>query len=147
VLETRGGRDEVVLARIPHEATLRGTVDAAMARVAAHPAERLEHDDKVRIPVFDYPLTHRYREVERRRLAGPGSNRERVMRMLQAVRFKMDEEGVSLRSRFFVAVAKRTGNLELVFNGPFLVALREKTAGRPYFAMWVAHPEVVVPFE
>ena len=144
VLETTTG-DEVILARAAPKPTLRGSVDATFARIAAKPAERLGAGDELAIPRFDFDLTHDYREIAGKLLTNPGFEGMPIARALQSILFRMDEEGVTLRSTYAVGVLSAPVAKRLVFSGPFLVVLKERDAKNPYYAMWVANGELWHP--
>ncbi len=141
VVDTKEG-DEVVLARLAPAATLRATVDAALARVATAPAEQLGAGDVLSIPRFDFDLTHDYRDIAGKRLANDGFAGASIGRAFQRIRFEMNEEGVTLESTYAVGVMSAVPQKRLVFAGPFVVVLRERGKANPYFAMWVGNGEL-----
>ena len=62
----------------------------------------------------------------------------------QQIRFKLDETGAALKSESFVFLGRPRF---LVFNKPFLIMIQRKGSKVPYFALWVANAELLVPFE
>ena len=60
----------------------------------------------------------------------------------QSIRFRLDERGAVLKSE--AASAGGDGYRQMVFNKPFLILLKRRDAGKPYFALWVGDPELLV---
>jgi hypothetical protein len=145
VLESAGMEGEVILARLAPERTLRATVDTALTRLKLAP-ERLAHGDKLGIPLFDYHILHSYRDITGRRLLNAGFEGMPCAGVVQAVRFRMNENGADLRSRMICGFKSvvRPEVKSLIFCPPFLVLLKERRAANPFFAMWVANQEVLV---
>ena len=68
--------------------------------------------------------------------------------MVQDVRFLLDETGVSMESSMKLAFKQKgpeRGNRVMVCHAPFLVYLKHKDGAHPYFAVWVANEELMVP--
>ena len=64
---------------------------------------------------------------------------------VQDIRFRMDERGVKLWSQSIAFLEKASIKRHIIFNRPFLIYLRRKGAGLPYFAAWIEHPEIILP--
>ncbi|MBN1610674.1 MAG: hypothetical protein JW940_28855 [Polyangiaceae bacterium] len=146
VLEGKDATGDVILARLEPQPTLRATVEAALAKLSLAP-DRLGHGDWLRIPVFDFLLSRSYRELVGKRLLNPGlAGGMPVVRVLQSVRFRLNENGADLQSRTGLGFKSCCGpELKfLIFEPPFLVLLKERQATRPYFALWVANNELLV---
>jgi hypothetical protein len=62
----------------------------------------------------------------------------------QQTRFRLDERGAALESEAGAAAAIVDTNL--VFDKPFLVMIQRTGASGPYFALWVANAELLVPW-
>ena len=70
---------------------------------------------------------------------------------LQAIRFRLDRSGAELRSEALLPAApgvkpEPTRPRRLVFDRPFLVYLKMRSGGRPFFAAWIDGPELLRPF-
>ena len=98
------------------------------------------------VPVVDFELLREYNEFAGETLTTAQGGRYPVIDFRQQIRFRMDEKGAMLKSESCLTVM---GIPEppraLLFNKPFLIALRYKEAQLPYFALWVDNAEVLVP--
>jgi RNA polymerase sigma factor (sigma-70 family) len=146
-LSSEGLSDRVLLAAVEPAETLAATVDRALA-LASGTGKRLRQDDSLRVPVVDLDLFHDWSEIhgmfENESLAG-----RNLSIALQTIRFRLDHRGALLKSRFAVAGAESEHAPEprrLHFDRPFLILMRENEKA-PYFAMWVAHPELLATVE
>lgn len=63
----------------------------------------------------------------------------------QKIRFALDDRGADLESEAVGVAFGDAGLRNFCFCDPFLVMLIRNNAERPYFAMWVANDEVLVP--
>jgi len=71
-----------------------------------------------------------------------------IFKALQNIRFRLDEKGAELKSEAILRGGCAGGPESkriMVFDRPFLLMLRMKGRPTPYFAMWVGHPEILVP--
>jgi serine protease inhibitor len=71
---------------------------------------------------------------------------------LQNIRFQMDEKGVRLQSEAHMSFGcsapyNPRPKHEMIFDKPFLIMMMRKDATLPYFALWVANPELLVKAE
>ena len=129
-LKTRSESDRLILAKIAPAATLAQTVRAVQTRLEAASPEAMVRRSDLRIPVLDFDVTKCYGELFERGWVG------------QQIRFKLDETGAVLKSEGLGATAL---SQELIFDRPFLVMLQRTGASNPYFALWVANAELLVP--
>jgi len=126
-LKTKSTTDHLVLAKIRPKETLATTIENAESRTrSAQPQPCLPVDELV-IPKFNFDITRNYTEIEGAKLV------------------QIDEKGVRLKSESHISIgcaqAPRAVHV-MVFDKPFLVLLKRTNAKSPYFAMWVANPEL-----
>jgi hypothetical protein len=150
-LATRSRGDRLIVARIPPAGTLAGTVEAAMKRAAGSllgrlVGGRLRPQDELRIPIADFELARSYEELVGKRIVGRG---EVIAGADQSIRFRLDEEGALLKSEMTFTAPRGGLGLSLsprrfVCDGPFLILLARVGRTRPYFAMWIEDPELLV---
>ena len=149
-LVTEGTGDRLIVARMAPEATLLDTVRAALAHVTAKPSlltralsrQQLGKEDIVKIPMVAVERTRVFDELE-----GPLIDHDRVIaKALMRVRMQLDENGAILRSTGMIMVP-RGGRSPRMFlcDGPFLLAMVREGRELPYFAAWVATPELLEP--
>lgn len=131
-LSVRGGRDRLLLARIDPAATLRGTWELARA-AASGPGEPAEPHTVLAVPKLDFDVAHRFAELE----GASGA----LAAAFQRTRFRLDETGARLESH---AYAQKSIDPYFLFDRPFLVALVQKGATRPYFLLWIANDELLM---
>jgi len=145
VLECKGAKGDVILARGTPERTFQATLGSALAKLALAP-ERLTQDDCLSIPVFDFHVSHSFPEIVGKRMLNAKFKAAPIVRMMQSVLFRLNENGADLRSRMGVAVksAERRVPKMLILAPPFLILLKQPCTDTPFFAMWVANREVLV---
>ena len=146
-LLTEDGGDRLILARAIARPTLGAMVDWAVGRlrsdVGDDPSARLGREEKLQIPCIDFDLTRRYGELYGKRLANSGFEASAFGAVAERVRFQLDEGGAKLVSESDfrgLCAAPR----EILFDGPFLLMVLRRGALRPFVAMWVATPELLV---
>ncbi len=135
-LKTRSKADRLVLAKIPPGRTLAETVATVQRRIQQSKPGSMQNCANLFIPVIDFDVLRSYDEV-----TGGGSP---CAVALQQIRFKLNERGAVLKSE--ALIAKGLARQDLVFDKPFLVMIQRTDASQPYFALWVANAELLVPF-
>ena len=145
-LETRSESDQLLLAKVPPKGTLDETVSDVLRRTASSQPARLREGTDLIIPVFDFDLRRRFSELTGRTIAS-GSPRYRATPIAlaeQRILWSLSERGARLES---VAIMASGVGSELRFDKPFLIVLRRRESDQPYFVIWVANSELMVPFE
>ncbi|HTN84786.1 MAG TPA: hypothetical protein VL242_13895 [Sorangium sp.] len=140
--------DRLIVACVEPGATLRETVQRAMGRLddraEEHPRARLDPREKIQVPCIDLDVRQLYPELQGKLFAGAQLAAGMLGEVLQSVRFRLDEGGVTLR-----AEARGHGLCapprELVCERSFLVLLLRRGSPVPFFALWVANDELLVP--
>ena len=166
--QTVDPNDRLILAAIDPEQTLGQTVSIVMERVAApntrplrddafegagpqdintllRQSDRLLADEEVRVPVVRLERCESFNELIglQARLSGADSPRQEILLAQQRVAFELNEEGASVQSE--AALGLFGGPVrELSFDRPFLILLARRDADRPYLAIWVDNPDVLV---
>ena len=148
--------DQILLAKIPPEATLEETLQAVLARADSAEPVPMSVGDVLMVPKINFDLKRSYDE-----LTGAGylvtdnpaiASDLFVTSAMQGIRFQLDEEGVRLRDEAHLsltcaAAAGPQPEHTMVFDRPFLVLLKQTDAERPYFAMWVGNRSLLVADE
>ena len=151
-IATKEKDDRLIIARMTPGATLRETVDAAMARVNATAKESpapLTREEPFEVPILNFDVTRDFGEIVGMGVATPGFTDLVILKALQNIRFKLDERGAILKSDAAIVVG-RTGAQQpvqrrsFVCEGPFLVLMARRDATTPYFAAWIANDELLV---
>ena len=141
--------EEVILAQVQPGATLRETVEGVTERTRNGPVEMLRNHDELSIPELDFHLTHRFPELLGAFVTTDGGSPYEIREVMVTIDFGLNERGAAIKSRAIVALE---GDIKpevkrLNFYGPFLVLLKRRDAERPYFAAWIAHPELLLAWE
>jgi hypothetical protein len=157
--------DDIILAKVAPQATLRETVDTVLdrssdegrerARMAARRAgqgsrllsPRLDPQCEVlRIPKIDLDVQHRYSELLHKLWLNEGFEEYRLSKAVQAIKFKLNEKGAELSSEAgmvaYLGVAQEPR--KFIFDKPFLLCLKEREARYPYLAIWIDNSELLV---
>jgi hypothetical protein len=141
-LVTKAQDDRLILAKIPPERTLGLTIQAVERRLKGSEPKDLPMLSELAIPVHDWQIRRFYTEFQGRRLVSRDARINGTIAIAeQMTRFKLTEKGVKLRSLGLLASGP---GRRFVFDRPHLIMLRRKDASVPYFAMWVAHPEILM---
>jgi hypothetical protein len=142
--------DCLVLAGAEPRATLAETVSWALSclrsDVAGDRRARLGREEKLAVPVVDFDLCRRYRELHGKRFGNPGFEAQGFGEVIERVRFKLDEGGAKLvsESEFRgLSLPPRT----VVFDAPFLVMALRRGAPVPFLALWIETPSLLVTSE
>ena len=132
-LKTQSQSDRLILAEIPWERTLAETVATVWTRLQQSKPGSMQRHTDLFIPVIDFDVLRHYHELADIGVA------------LQQIRFKLSVRGAILKSESVIVKAAAFKNL--VFDKPFLVMIRRTDASQPYFALWIANAELLVPFQ
>jgi hypothetical protein len=132
-LKTQSKSDRLILAKIKPAQTLAETIIAVQNRVSANQPTSLYELSSLFIPVLDFDVLRDYHELINEGLA--------IAK--QQIRFRLDERGAVLKSEALMATAR---GQDLIFDKPFLVMIQRENAKVPYFALWNANAELLVPF-
>ena len=147
-IQTRSAGDQLILAKISPGASLEATTHAVLDRMAAHSPETASGSDTFDVPKLNFDLRRHFPELEGLVLQ-PGEKIKSklvIARAEQLVRFQLNEKGAVLKSE---AVEVMTMGImvprhKLVFDKPFLILLKQKGSPRPYFALWVGNPSLLI---
>jgi hypothetical protein len=151
-LQTKSEGDRLILAKVKPSRTLAETVAAVEKRAAGEKAAPAEPEDALVVPKLNFDITRQYRELEGLHLlpTAPGMAEDlTLLRAVQNIRFQMDEKGVRLKSETHMsfgcsAAYNPRPKHEMIFDKPFLIMMMRKGSTQPYFALWVANPELLV---
>lgn len=151
-IATKEKDDRLIIARMTPGATLRETVDAAMARVneaAKESPAPLTREEPFEVPIMNFDVTRDFGEIVGMQVATPGFTDLIVLKALQNIRFKLDERGAILKSDAAIVVGRTAARppvqrRSFVCEGPFLVLMARREATTPYFAAWIANDELLV---
>lgn len=140
-----GGKDEILLARMAPAESLEASWKRVTDWMAQSEARPPSHDAILRIPNLHFDLTHSYSEFQEAHFTTPGFESFQVLQAMQSVLFRLDEKGALLESEAVMSggLAMPERKDLLVFDRPFLLALRGSGRAEPYFLLWVANPDLM----
>lgn len=152
-LKSTSPKDEIIFAKITPKKTLLETIDAVFSRINGNLPSTIEENETLQIPKLDFDIIHEYTEIANKFLLNKGFKDYYVKGVIQAIRFRLDEKGVYLRSDSAMLVQRSARNApdliprQFIFNKPFLFCMKEKGAKYPYFAMWIDNAELLIKYE
>lgn len=138
--------DEIYLAKINPQKTLDDTVKFVNERIKNGQTESFSSDsDSLLIPVISFNIKHEYKELAEKAMLNKKYPGYYIASATQDTLFHLDESGVELKSEASMSVAAGIpiSIKNLVFDKPFLIFLKEKGEKTPYFAAWIANPELM----
>ncbi|MFW5981176.1 MAG: hypothetical protein ACOCRU_01230 [bacterium] len=147
-LETKNGKDNIVLAKIKPESTLLKTIDVVKNRISTkiHNIEDmyLKNDEVLKIPEIKFDIEHSYSDIIGDTILNNGK-KEKIEKAVQHIKFQLDENGVALESEAKITVYKSMSR-SFIFDSPFLIYLEEKEAKYPYLALWIGNSDLLVKY-
>jgi hypothetical protein len=134
---------QVLIAKVAPKATLAETwvdVEAKRAEYAKRKPHQMPLSELI-IPTLSFRLKHRFTELEGtdKQLLNPRLAGLHLAQASQTVEFRLDRKGVTLASK--AEVIPKGGYPPMIADGPFLVALKKRSATRPFLLLWIATPE------
>lgn len=148
--------DSILIAKTTPGKTLQKTAEDVLQRLQKTNRNTLEVAEDLRIPTFNFEVVKNYGDLAPLKLYKkiwdtPGELKEFV----QLVRFKFDEFGAILKSE--ARLKGSPGSIDddfeppppppprhFICDKPFLVLLLHRNLSKPYFALWVDNPELLV---
>jgi len=160
VLQTDSAQsDEIILSKMTPGNTLQakwGDVSARMRQPKGHKSlEHLRGIDQLQIPILSFGLTGVLSELTSLKIPSKGYPDRFIAIAEQTLQFRLDEYGAELIADTQMMVGenghgpsldiKPLKPRRLVFNKPFLLALRERGAEVPYFLAWIGNADLMEP--
>lgn len=148
-LKGKNQDDEIVLAKIPQSDTLENTLNYALSN-SNESSEKiaLTGEDTIKIPMLTFDIDKHFTELENKSLKNKGFEDYFIASALQRIEFSLTEKGAELKSKAEIAMIKGLSSMDapknLIFDKPFLLYMKEKGNMKPYFAIWVDNPEVMI---
>ena len=140
--------DEIIIAKMAPGGSLADMVAAVRSRVEDADPLAWGRGDVLVIPKLRAAISHSFEEVDHLYLRNEGWEEFYVHAMKQDVRFLLDESGVLVESSMELAFKQKgppAAARRMVCHAPFLFCLQRKSGEHPYFVMWVADEELMVP--
>ena len=163
---TEYGWVEIIIAKVPREATLLETIKQVENRINNPTPKQLNTSttkhlndsttkqyststtlipgDILAIPKINLDISKEYSELLGKHLANKGFEKYFFAIANQNINFSMDEQGARAGSDVTIMLKKGPSARRMVIDGSFLIYLKEYGADRPYFAAWIDDPEWLV---
>ncbi|MBI9017568.1 MAG: hypothetical protein JEZ07_09950 [Phycisphaerae bacterium] len=143
---------QVILACVGHGKTLEETIADVETKIREFkPADIPERErgfmvgDQLSVPVTCWKIGHDFEELLGKHLKNKGLKHLFISRSMQDISFRLDRSGAVVVSEGGVAMVCQPR--EFIFNRPFLIYLKKRDGGEPFFAMWVDNAELLNKFE
>ena len=152
ILELRtAARERIFLARVPPEPTLAETW-TSVSRLLSGEGRPLPAFDRLAIPRIDAGRLFASFDGLLGEIVGSTPSGARLDAFSTSLRFRLDETGARLDAAAYDGVllgGPSSGGRRpsYVFDRPFLLALMERQATRPYLLLWVGNPDLLVAAE
>lgn len=146
-LKTTSDLDRLILAKVVPSATLAETVNMVADRISRDGATiDLMQGSDLSIPILDFHVVREYSELCGRTIVSRNAtvNGSTISLATQDIRFRLDERGALIKSRALMAAPV---GQTLVFDKPFLLMIAAAGSDQPYLAIWIANPELLIPFD
>ena len=115
----------------------------------------LSNGDVLGIPLVDLSVSDDFRQLSNRFMLNKGFEEVLMEVVYQDVKFRMDETGATVKSTSYIYEAlgpppppppRSSKPRKFIFDKPFLLTMWRRHAPQPYLAVWVASPDVLLPF-
>lgn len=149
-------KDEIILARIEPDASLQATWITAVDRMqrpkASDVVRELRAVDELQIPILSFGVISPVKELIGLRVPTAKHPDRYIEDARQTIRFRLDEYGAELIADMQMVVGENgDGALHidplqprrLIFDRPFLIAIKEKNATVPYFLAWIGNTDLM----
>jgi len=136
-LDRHSAPAQLILARVEPRETLAATWKSIKEKIA-DPLNRQDayfgSQDRLGVPNINFDLLRRYTELET-------DNDFHLLQAAQRIKFRLDRAGADLADES--TALTRAAHRRFLFDRPFLVVLRNRDSGEPYFLMWIANAELL----
>lgn len=112
--------------------------------------DTLSMGDLLVVPIMDLNVAVAFTNLCNRLFTNPGFELAYLFQSYQDINFKMDEAGAFVRSTAFnggFLSGESSEPRRFIYDSPFLLTAWMKQAPQPFLAIWVASPDVLLPFK
>lgn len=139
---------QVIVAVLPRSKDLRATLDDMRQRTKEFAPDsyssKLQDIDRLAIPNVAFHIDHEFAELQDADKTVENSgplHGQPIVRAAQTIRFRLDRSGAIVVSDSDVGVAAVPRNF--VVDQPFLVVMKRRLSGDPYFVAWIDNAELL----
>lgn len=136
--------DEIYLAKIPPLKTLSATCSYVLTQVNINRPQELKEKDTLQIPIIEFDIVDWFLDLEGRCLQSRGMEDFCIAKAIQSIKFRLVQNAAPYELLPSVSEEKKIIKpRKFIFDKPFLLLIRRKGAGYPYFVMWVENTELL----
>ncbi|MPN27307.1 hypothetical protein SDC9_174738 [bioreactor metagenome] len=117
----------------------------AMVQRYGNHIQTVHLSDSFLVPDFSWLISHRFAELEGQTFSNKRLTGQPIVAARQDILFRMNKSGVELKSEAKIQTAGTSTDYNL--DSPFLVCVKSRKTGVPYFAMWVDNAELMRPWQ
>jgi hypothetical protein len=137
-----GEEEELIIAMSNPEKTLQETIDLVIRRMHKSGPTELAENDRLILPKVQFSIQHTFQDFIGEFLLNPGFEEYFFAEASQEILFNLDESGAMADAEAKIILKKGPGPRTMMVNRPFLIMMKEKGEHQPYFAAWIANPEL-----
>ena len=151
-LRTKSG-EFITLAKMKPEETLQKIYNSVVDKISKSHTDYMRKDEILKVPKISFDLEHHFSEMVGQDIyVSKDNNPEHsgyyIGDAVQFIKFDLNEEGAKLRSEaaiqcFRCASFKVSEPREFIFDGPFMICLKQTKDAAPYFISWVENTEIL----
>jgi len=143
-LSNPGEEDELIMAICKPLDTFRETIEKVIQRIKNATPTDLVDNDRLVLPKVFIDAHKQYRELHGIHLANRNFQQYFFREAEHNILFRLDESGAFAEGEAKVVLIKGPGSRTMLINRPFLLLMKEKKTNQPYFAAWIANPELLI---
>lgn len=152
-LDGESSPHQIVVAKIAPESTLAAALEKVKKEISRmnyqaktngidlKHAQAFGDSDTLVVPDFHWLVSHRFSELEGKRISNAKLKGQRIDVAQQDIMFRLDKSGAELKSETKMFAAGMPTDFFL--NQPFLVYMKKRDAEMPFFVMWVDNAELM----
>ncbi|OHB67880.1 MAG: hypothetical protein A2V70_03340 [Planctomycetes bacterium RBG_13_63_9] len=134
--------NQIILAFMEPKPTLAEMLATVEDKIdTARKKEELGPNDVLLVPDMVWRITHEFAELQGQEFTNAKLKGQRIDVARQDIQFRLDRSGAELESE------AKTYMLPIptyyVFDRPFLLCMKKRGAGMPYFVMWIENAELL----
>lgn len=134
--------NQLLLAKVSPGKTLADTIARVEELVEkGHEDSEFGVSETFAVPNMNFEVAHEFAELKGVSLLNDGLLGQSIEGAFQDIRFRLDRSGAELESEAKVLMMPIPRHF--IFDGPFLVIMKERNARHPFFVMWVDNSELL----
>lgn len=138
-LLSKSNSDEIILSTAFIGKTLQESYEAIQDKVNNNKNQfKIPEKSNLKIPKIKFNILHIFQEF-----TGKNIKNKIIKNAQQEIYFSLDEAGLSLWAFTEIFFETKSTGLNIVFNGPFILYLKNKNEKLPYFMLYIDNDELL----